>query len=222
MTKHLRKLRLISFTFAQLGGFRFVVVRRGVAPRVVLPRLAVMSSLLRSVVRVESRSFPHHNGSLELSGCWLGATGSAMVNTDTVTDGALVDLEKTFVFVGHSVLGTQRVPVDAFAAVAVRAATHRNALDVQYADLVLGTLHSIAGVALVMSCFLSGYILSRFISTSFDKTDGAAVTPVLNHPTLTHFRFDCFTPMHLARAAATFALGRARVRRGPVAVPGRR
>lgn len=147
-----------------------------------------------------------------------------MFNTDAPTEGAFVDLEETFVFVGHSVLGTQRVPVDAFAAVDVRTTTHRNALNVQYADFVLRTLHSIARVAWMMRCFSRGYILSRFISTSgFDKADWAAVTPVLNHPTLTHFRFNRFTPMHLAGAAATFALGGGALVRGrPVAVPGRR
>jgi len=70
-----------------------------------------------------------------------------MFNTYASTDGTLFDLEETFVFVRHPVLGTQRAPVDAFAAVDVGAATHRNALNVQYADLVLWTLHSIAGVA---------------------------------------------------------------------------
>lgn len=95
-----------------------------------------------------------------MSGCWLEATRTAMFNTDAPTEGAFVDLEEAFVFVGHSILGTQWVPVDAFAAVDVGAATHRNALNVQYADFVLRTLHSIAGVAWLMRCFPRGYILS--------------------------------------------------------------
>jgi hypothetical protein len=122
-----------------------------------------------------------------------------MVNVDTFSDRTFLDLEETFVFVRHSVLGAHRVPFEALAAVDVGAATHRNALNVQYADFVLWTLHAITGVAWMMSCLPRGYILSRFVSASrFDKADRAAVAPVLNHPSLTHFRFHRFTTMHLA------------------------